>query len=66
MAQNESMKDYEKELDNSFQILKEGDILDVMIIGISDTEATVDLNYYTEGIIPLEECSNHPFLLKMI
>ena len=60
MAQNESMKDYEKELDNSFQILKEGDILDVMIIGISDTEATVDLNYYTEGIIPLEECSNDP------
>lgn len=60
MAQNESMKDYEKELDNSFQILKEGDILDVMVIGISDTEATVDLNYYTEGVIPLEECSNDP------
>ncbi len=60
MAQGESMKDYEKELDNSFQILKDGDILDVMIIGISDTEATVDLNYYTEGIIPLEECSNDP------
>lgn len=60
MAQGESMKDYEKELDNSFQILKDGDILDVMVIGISDTEATVDLNYYTEGIIPLEECSNDP------
>lgn len=60
MAQEESMKDYEKELENSFQILKEGDILDVTIIGISDTEVTVDLNYYTEGIIPLEECSNDP------
>lgn len=60
MAQEESMKDYEKELDNSFPILKEGDILDVTIIGISETEATVDLNYYTEGIIPLEECSNDP------
>lgn len=60
MALEESMKDYEKELENSFQILKKGDILDVTIIGISDTEVTVDLNYYTEGIIPLEECSNDP------
>lgn len=60
MAQEETMKDYEKELDNSFPILKEGDILDVTIIGISETEATVDLNYYTEGIIPLAECSNDP------
>ena len=60
MALEESMKDYEKDLENSFQILKEGDILDVTIIGISDTEVTVDLNYYTEGIIPLEECSNDP------
>lgn len=60
MAQEETMKDYEKELDNSFPILREGDILDVTIIGISETEATVDLNYYTEGIIPLAECSNDP------
>ena len=56
----ESMKDYEKELENSFKVIKEGDILDVMVIGISETEVTVDLNYYTEGIIPLEECSNDP------
>ena len=56
----ETMKDYEKELDNSFQILKEGDILEVTVIGISETEITVDLNYYTEGIIPLAECSNDP------
>lgn len=56
----ESMKDYEKELENSFKVIKEGDILDVMVIGISETEITVDLNYYTEGIIPLEECSNDP------
>lgn len=56
----ESMKDYEKELDSSFQIIKEGDILEVTVIGISDTEVTVDLNYYTEGIIPLEECSHDP------
>ena len=56
----ESMKDFEKELENSFQVIREGDILDVQVIGVSDTEITVDLNYYTEGIIPLEECSNDP------
>lgn len=56
----ETMKDFEKELENSFQVLKEGDILDVTVIGISETEITVDLNYYTEGIIPLAECSNDP------
>lgn len=56
----ESMKDFEKELDNSFQVMKEGDILTVTVIGISESEITVDLNYYTEGIIPLEECSHDP------
>lgn len=49
----ESMKDFEKELESSFKVIKEGDILDVTVIGISETELTVDLNYYTEGIIPL-------------
>ncbi|MCH5268161.1 MAG: S1 RNA-binding domain-containing protein [Lachnospiraceae bacterium] len=56
----ESMKDYEDELESSFQTIKEGDILEVTVIGISDTEVTVDFNYYTEGIIPLEECSDDP------
>lgn len=56
----ENMKDYEQDLEKSFQVLREGDILDVTVIGISDTEVTVDLNYYTEGVIPLEECSDDP------
>ena len=41
----ESMKDFEKELESSFKVIKEGDILDVTVIGISETELTVDLNY---------------------
>lgn len=56
----ESMKDYEKELEKSFQVIKEGDILNAQVIGISDTEVMVDIDYYTEGVIPLEECSNDP------
>ena len=60
MSEEKSMKDYENELERSFQVLREGDILDVTVIGVSDTEVTVDLNYYTEGIIPIEECSDDP------
>lgn len=60
MSNEKSMKDYENELERSFQVLREGNILDVTVIGISDTEVTVDLNYYTEGIIPIEECSDDP------
>ncbi len=60
MDDNKTMKDFEHDIERSFKVLKEGDIIEVTIIGISDTEITVDLNYYTEGIIPLEECSNDP------
>ena len=57
---NETMKDFENDIERSFKVLKEGDIIDATVIGISDSEITVDLNYYTEGIIPLDECSNDP------
>lgn len=60
MEENKSMKDFEQEIERSFKVLKEGDIINVTVIGISDTEITVDLDYYTEGIIPLEECSHDP------
>lgn len=60
MAEMQTMKDFESELEQSFTILKEGDLIDTTVIGISETEITVDLNYYTEGIIPLEECSDDP------
>lgn len=55
-----SMAEFETEINSSFQKLKEGDIVKGTVIGISDTEVTVDLNYFTEGIIKLEELSNDP------
>lgn len=60
MDNKQTMKDFEAELEQSFTILHEGDLIDTTVIGISETEITVDLNYYTEGIIPLEECSEDP------
>lgn len=56
----QSMEDFKEDLDKSFKQVATGDILDVTVIGVSDTEVTVDFNYYTEGIIPPDECSNDP------
>lgn len=60
MEEKQSMKDFESDIERSFIILHEGDLIDTTVIGVSDTEITVDLNYYTEGVIPLEECSEDP------
>lgn len=56
----ESMKDYEKELERSFRTINEGDIITGTVIAVSETEVTLDLNYYTQGIIKVENLSNDP------
>lgn len=56
------MKDYEKELETSFQEIEEGDILTGVVIGVTDQEITLDLKYYTEGVIHLEDYSREPGL----
>ncbi len=55
-----SMDDFKDEIARSFKKIKEGDILKGTVIGISETEVILDLGYYTEGIIKLEELSNNP------
>lgn len=55
-----SMDEFKEELENSFQKISEGDIIKGTVIGVSDTEVTVDLRYYAEGIIKLDELSNDP------
>lgn len=55
-----SMDDYIELIDKSFRKISEGDIVKGVVIGKSDTEVAVDLGYYTEGIIKLEELSNDP------
>ena len=60
MSEELTMKDFERELDSSFKKIFPGDVVTGTVIGISDTEVTLDLNYYSEGIIPLAELSNDP------
>ena len=61
----ETMADYEKELEASFRRIQEGYILTGTVIGVSETEITLDFGYYTDGIIRLEDASDDPgFSLK--
>lgn len=55
-----SMDEFKEEIAHSFRKLNPGDIVTGTVIGVSDTEVTVDLNSYSEGIIKLEELSNDP------
>ena len=56
----ETMDDYKDMLDASFREISEGDLVDCTVVGISDTDVTVDLQYNTAGIIRLEELSADP------
>ena len=55
-----SMDEFKEEIAHSFRKLMPGDIVTGTVIGVSDTEVTVDLNSYSEGIIKLEDLSNDP------
>ncbi|WP_029232244.1 S1 RNA-binding domain-containing protein [Butyrivibrio sp. VCB2006] len=56
----ETMNDFKDEIDRSFRKVKEGDILEGTVIDVSDTEITLDLKYYTQGIIKVEDMSDDP------
>lgn len=62
---SETMKDYEAELEASFKTIEEGDIITGTVISVDEEEITLDLKYYTEGIIPVADYSREPgFIAK--
>lgn len=64
-APAESMDDYAAELEASFKQIREGDILTGTVIGVSENGVTLDLKYYTDGLIRPEDFSIDPsFNLK--
>lgn len=56
----ETMADYTRELEASFRKINVGDILTGTVIAVSEEEITVDLKYYTQGIIKVEQFSDDP------
>ena len=60
MEEKLTMDDYATELEASLHKVQEGDVLTGTVIGVSDTEVTVDLKSYTDGIIRAEDYSEDP------
>ncbi len=56
----ETMKDYERELEASFRTIQEGDVIQGTVIDVNEKEVTLDLKYYTQGIIRAEDMSDDP------
>ncbi|MBD5548436.1 MAG: S1 RNA-binding domain-containing protein [Lachnospiraceae bacterium] len=56
----ETMKDYEKELEASFRKIQEGDVIQGTVIDVNEEEVTLDLKYYTQGIIKATDMSSDP------
>lgn len=56
----ETMDDFKEELEASFRQIKEGDIISGTVIGVNEEEVILDLKYYTQGIIKVEDLSNDP------
>ena len=54
------MDDFKDELEASFRQIKEGDIITGTVIAVSEEEITLDLKYYAQGIIKVEDFSNDP------
>ena len=55
-----TMDDYAEELEASFKKIEEGDILTGTVIAITDDELILDLKYYAEGVIKIEDYSREP------
>ena len=56
----ETMKDYERELEASFRKISEGDVISGTVIDVNEEEVTLDLKYYTQGIIKAGDMSDDP------
>lgn len=56
----ETMDDFKAELEASFRKINEGDIISGTVIAVSEEEITLDLKYYAQGIIRVEDFSNDP------
>ena len=60
-----AMADFEKEINDSFKKISEGDMITGTVISVSEKEITLDLQYYAEEIIPVEDYSREPgFIAK--
>ncbi len=60
LMMEETMQDYERELEASFRKISEGDVISGTVIDVNEEEITLDLKYYTQGIIKAKDMSADP------
>lgn len=59
------MDDFQQEIEDSFKTVEEGDVLTGTVIAVDENDVTLDLKYYTEGIIHNADYSREPgFIAK--
>lgn len=56
----ESMDDYKEELEASYRRILPGDMVTGTVIDVTETDVTIDFNYYAPGRIPVSEMSDDP------
>lgn len=56
----ETMADYEAEINASFRKFKEGDMVTGTVVSVEEEEVIVDLQTFSQGVIPSGEYSNDP------
>lgn len=56
----ETMEDYSRELEASFRTINEGDIISGTVIDVAEDGVTLDLGYYTSGVIKTADISKDP------
>lgn len=59
------LDDFQQEIEDSFKTVEEGDVLTGTVIAVDENDVTLDLKYYTEGIIHNADYSREPgFIAK--
>ena len=56
----ETMKDFEEEINAGFRTFREGDKVTGTVVSVEEEEVLLDLNSYSQGVIPAGEYSDDP------
>ncbi len=60
MKMQETMKDFEDEINAGFRTFRQGDKVTGMVVSVEEEEVLLDLNTYSQGVIPAGEYSDDP------
>lgn len=56
----ESMKDFEEEINAGFRAFRQGDKVTGIVVSVEEEEVLLDLNSYSQGVIPAGEYNDDP------